>query len=88
VLLALISFLQNEVSRAAIAAGIVPVANPDPRMSLGSDPRTQVEALMAVVDRIKMVNAKVNVEVYASADIYAAGPLNMTNMRFSISKAD
>ncbi|MDH7601872.1 MAG: DUF3084 domain-containing protein [Armatimonadota bacterium] len=88
VLLALISFLQNEVSKAAVKAGIIPVANPDPRMSLGSDPRSQVEALMAVVERIKAVNAKVNVEVYASSDIFAAGPLNMNNMRFSISKAE
>lgn len=88
VLLSLISFLQNEVSRAAVKAGIVPVANPDPRMSLGSDPRTQVEALMAIVDRIKAINAKVNVEVYAAADIFAAGPLDMNNMRFSISKAE
>ncbi|MGQ9454855.1 MAG: DUF3084 domain-containing protein [Armatimonadota bacterium] len=88
VLLAVISFLQNEVSRAAISAGIVPVSNPDPRMSLGSDPRTQVEALMAVVDRIKAVNAKVRVEAYATSDIFAAGPLNMTNMRFNVTKLE
>ena len=88
VLLALVSFLQNELSRAATGAGIVPVANPDPRTSLGSDPRTQVEALMAVVDQIKSKNSRVDVEAYTSADIYAAGPLNMTNMRFSVSKIE
>jgi len=88
VLLALVSFLQNEVSRAAVAAGIVPVANPDPRASLGSDPRTQVEGLMAVVDQIKSKISRVDVEAYASTDILAAGPLNMTNMRFSVSKIE
>ncbi|MGC8863991.1 MAG: DUF3084 domain-containing protein [Armatimonadota bacterium] len=88
VLLALIGFLQNEVSRAAVAAGVVPVANPDPRATLGSDPRTQVERLMAVVDQIKSRNARVNVEAYASADIFAAGPLDMTNMRFSVTKIE
>ncbi|MCX8052253.1 MAG: DUF3084 domain-containing protein [Armatimonadetes bacterium] len=88
VLLALINFLQNEVSRAAVSAGIVPVANPDPRATIGSDPGTQVEALMAVVDQIKAKNSKVQVVAYATRDIFAAGPLNMTNMRFSVSKID
>ena len=88
VLLALVNFLQNEVSRAALGAGIVPVANPDPRASLGANPRTQVEGLMAVVDQIKSKNAKVNVEAYACADIFAADALSMTNMRFGVSKIE
>jgi len=43
---------------------------------------------MAVVDQIKSKNARVNVEAYASADIFAAGPLDMTNMRFSVTKME
>jgi len=88
VLLSVINFLQDEVSRSALRAGIIPVANPDPRASLASDPRTQVEGLMSVVDQITSKNARVNVDAYACADIYAIGPLNMTNMRFSVTKIE
>lgn len=88
VLLAVIGFLQNEVSVAGLKAGIIPVSNPDPRASLGADPRTQVEGLMAVVDQVKAQGTRVNVEAYASADVYAAGPLSMTNMRFSVTRIE
>ncbi len=88
VLLAVIAFLQNEVSVAGLKAGIIPVSNPDPRASLGADPRTQVEGLMAVVDQVKAQGTRVTVEAYACADVHAAGPLSMTNMRFSVTKTE
>ncbi len=86
ILLNIIKFLQEDVSRAGLAKGIVPIANPDSRVNMGPNPRTQLEGLMTVVDQVKSKNAKVSVDVYACADIYAAGPLNMDNMRFSVAK--
>jgi len=86
VLLSVINFLQGEVSVAGLKAGIIPVANPNPRTSLGADRQTQVEGLMSVVDQITSKNSRVKVEAFACADVYAAGPLNMTNMRFSVTK--
>ena len=88
ILLSLIDFLQNQVSNSAIRAGIIPISNPNPRTALGQDPQKQVDALMSVVDRIKSQNTKVDVIVYASDDVYAAGPLNMDNMQFVIQPVD
>lgn len=86
ILLSVIKFLQEDVSVAALENGIIPIANPDSRVNTGPNPRTQVEGLMNVVDQIKSKNARVTADVYATADIYAIGPLNMDNMRFSVAK--
>lgn len=86
ILLSVIDFLQKQVSEAALRAGIIPISNPDPHATLGQNPQDQVEELMDVVDRIKVINARVNIEVYARADVYAIGPLNMSNMRISVMK--
>lgn len=88
ILLSLIGFLQTDVSRSALRAGIIPISNPDPRITAGVDPGTQVEGLMAVVDKIKAINTQVKLDVYASDDIYAADPINMNNIRFNVTKAD
>ncbi|MEN6356324.1 MAG: DUF3084 domain-containing protein [Armatimonadota bacterium] len=88
ILLSVISFLQTDVSRSALRAGIVPISNPDPHLTAGADPGTQVEGLMAVVGQIKAVKAPVKLDVYASDDIYAADPINMDNIRFNVTKAD
>lgn len=88
ILLSVISFLQQQVSRSALRAGIIPISNPDPREALGKNPQEQVDALMSVVDRIKAQNKEVIVETFASDDVYAAGPLNMDNMRFTIVPAE
>lgn len=88
ILLSIIDFLQKEVSQSALRAGIIPISNPDPRAALGQDPKSQVESLMAVVERVKSMNARVKVDIYACADIYAAGPLNMDNMRFGVTKVE
>jgi hypothetical protein len=88
ILLSVITFLQTDVSRSALRAGIIPISNPDPRITAGVDPGTQVEGLMAVVDQIKAVNASVKLDVFASDDIYAADPINMDNMRFNVTKVD
>ena len=85
ILLSLMDFLQKDVSESAIRAGIVPVANPDPRLVVGKNPGEQVEGLLAVVDSIKAKDAPVNLSAYASHNIYAADPLSMDNMRFDIS---
>ena len=86
VLLSVIDFLQKDVSKAGLNKGIVPVSNPDPRMNTSPNPQTQFEGLMTVVDQIRSKNARVKVEVYACADVYASDVLNMTNMRFSVTK--
>lgn len=88
ILLSVIDFLHKDVSEAALRAGIVPIANSDSRLDSGKDPTGQVEGLMALVDRIKAENGPVKLEAYATRDIYAAGPLNMDNMRFRITKAE
>ncbi|MEN6582478.1 MAG: DUF3084 domain-containing protein [Armatimonadota bacterium] len=88
ILLSVIDFLQKEVSEAALRSGIIPISNPDPRVTSGKDPTSQVENLMAVVDDVKQVDSKVYLYAYASADVYAAGPLNMDNMRFVVRKID
>jgi uncharacterized protein (DUF3084 family) len=88
ILLAVIDFLQKEVSENALKAGIIPVSNPDPRATLGKNAQEQVEELMNVVERIKSINAPVVVEVYASKDVYAADTLNMENIRFGITKSE
>ncbi|MCL5102837.1 MAG: DUF3084 domain-containing protein [Armatimonadetes bacterium] len=88
IILSVIDFLQKEVSQAALRAGIIPVANPDPRSTLGRDPGSQFEQLMEVVNRIKAVNARVKLEAFSCDDIHAAGPLNMDNMRFSVTKIE
>lgn len=88
VLLAVIAFLQGDVADAALGKGIVPVANSDPRQSLGGNPQQQLEKLLAVVGQIKALSAKADVTVYAAADITAAEPLNMDNLRFGMSKVD
>jgi uncharacterized protein (DUF3084 family) len=86
ILLSVIKFLQEGVSRAGLERGIIPIPNADSRATTGTNPQTQVEGLMTVVDQIRSKNARVTVDVYASADIYAAGPMNMDNMRFSVAK--
>ncbi|MCE5322087.1 DUF3084 domain-containing protein [bacterium] len=88
ILLSVISFLQTDVSRSALRAGIIPISNPDPRITAGVDPGTQVEGLMAVVDKIKAENTTVKLDVYATDDIYAADPINMNNIRFNVTRAD
>lgn len=85
-LLALTDFLRKEVSESAIRAGIVPISNPDPRMTLGKDPASQVDALMDVVEQIKAAKGPVRVDAYANGDICAIGPLSMDNMRFKVVK--
>ena len=65
ILLSVIDFLQKEVSQAALRTGIIPVANPDPRSTLGRDPGSEVEQLMAVVNRLKAMNA-VKLEAFSS----------------------
>jgi len=87
ILLGLIDFLQKNVSEAALRAGIIPISNPDPRTAYGQSRRDQVDALMAVVDTIKEKNAKVVVEAFADEDVYAAGPLDMFNMRFIVTSS-
>ena len=88
VLLAIISFLQGAVAEAALQKGIVPVANYDPRQTIASNPQRQLESLLQVVDEIRAGRSKADLRVYASTDISAAGPLNMDNMRFSVTKVE
>jgi uncharacterized protein (DUF3084 family) len=88
VLLAVIALLQGPVADAAVAKGVVPVANYDPRQNMGINPQKQLDALLNVVDQIRSKKAKVDVTVYACADVYAAGPINMDNLRFSVTKVE
>ena len=86
ILLSLIDFLQKDLSESALKAGIVPVPNPNPRASLGQDPQEQVDQLMAVVDKIKEINAPARVTVLASTNVYAGDRLSMSDMRFAVAK--
>ncbi len=88
ILLSLIDFLRKDVSEEGLRAGIIPIANPSPRDSTGRDPISQVDALMAVVDQIKAADGPVKVQTYASRDVYSAGPLNMDNMTFKVTKLE
>jgi len=88
ILLSLIDFLRKDVSEEGLRAGIIPIANPSPRDSTGRDPVSQVDALMAVVDQIKAADGPVKMQVYASRDVYSAGPLNMDNMTFKVTKLE
>lgn len=80
ILLAVVSFLRNEVRKAADDAGVVPVASPEPEIQ-----GEQLDELMDLVSKIKKVNAPVGVRVSAERDIYAAGPLNLRSLEFAIS---
>lgn len=88
ILLAMIKFLREDVSKAGLEKGIVPISNPDSRININVNPLTQIEGLMTVVDQIQSKRSRVSVDVYASKDIYAEGPLNMDNMRFSVTKIE
>lgn len=87
-LLSLIAFLQGPVAEEAVAKGVIPVANFDPRQSMGVNPQKQLDALLDLVDQVRATRSKVTVTVYASADIYAVGPLNMDNLRFTVTKTE
>jgi uncharacterized protein (DUF3084 family) len=86
VLMSVIEFLRKDVAEAALKRGIVPVSNFDPRYQTGTDPQRQLDSLMGVVEQIRSKKSKVAVEAYACADVYASGPLNMDNIRFSVAK--
>jgi len=87
ILLALNSFLQTDVSKAAVRAGVVPVSGQDPRNALGPNRQAQADELLRIVAKIKSMNAPASVTVYATADIRTADSLNMTNTRFVADKA-
>lgn len=87
ILLALNNFLQTEAAKAAMQAGVVPVAGQDPRTALGANRQAQADEMLDLVTKIKAMNATASVSVYATTDIRAADTLNMGNMRFSLEKA-
>lgn len=87
ILLALNSFLQTDVAKAAMAAGIVPVAGQDARTALGANRQAQADELLDLVAKIKAMNAIADVSVYATGDVRAADTLNMSNIRFTVEKA-
>jgi uncharacterized protein (DUF3084 family) len=85
ILLAVMDFLQSQVGKVAVRAGVIPVAAGTPGVGAGQDKRVQVEALMGLVEKIRQQDARAKVDVYAATDVYAAGPLSMDKMRFEIS---
>lgn len=87
ILLALNSFLQTDVAKAAMQAGVVPVAGQDPRATLGANRQAQADELLGLVAKIKEINAESDVSVYATGDVHAADTLNLSNIRFSVEKA-
>lgn len=88
ILLKLIDFIRTEISRSALRNGFIPVSNPDPRIAAAADTETQLEELMDIVNRIKTLGSQVKVYAYASADIYAVGPINMNNLSFSVRRVE
>ncbi len=86
ILLALNSFLQTDVAKAAMLAGVVPVAGQDPRTALGPNRQAQADELLNLVNKIKGIDGMADVTVYATTDIRAADTLNMNNIRFGVAK--
>jgi len=87
ILLALNSFLQTDVAKAAMIAGVVPVAGQDSRTALGANRQAQADELLDLVSKIKAMNAIADVSVFATGDVRAADTLNMSNIRFTVEKA-
>lgn len=87
ILLALNSFLQTDVAKAAMRAGVVPVSGQDPRSALGPNSQAQADELLRVVSEVKAMNAVADVNVYATGSIHTADSLNMANIRFGAKKA-
>lgn len=88
ILLALNSFLQGDVAKAAIKAGIAPASGQDPRAALWPNRQAQADELLNLVSKIKAMDGTAKVSVYATVDIRTADSLNMDNLRFSAVKAD
>ena len=88
ILLALNSFLQTDVAKAAMLAGVVPVAGLDPRTALGANRQAQADELLDLVSRIKAMNAIADVSVFATGGVRAADTLNMSNIRFTLKKGE
>ncbi|MFQ3548940.1 MAG: DUF3084 domain-containing protein [Armatimonadota bacterium] len=86
ILMKIINFLQGAVSISAQRAGVVPKSGIDTRAESQSNPEQQLEALLEVVNQIKSNRSFVNVEVLAKENIYSAGPVNMDNLQFVITK--
>jgi len=68
-------------------AGVVPVAGQDSRTALGANRQAQADELLDLVSKIKAMNAIADVSVFATGDVRAADTLNMSNIRFTVEKA-
>ena len=88
ILLALSDFLQVDVAKAAMRAGVVPVTGQDPRVAMGKNRQAQTDELLGIVSKIKSMDTSAIVTVYASDDVLTSDSLNMDNVRFSVAKAD
>lgn len=88
ILLALNDFLQTDVAEAATQAGVVPVAEQDPRAALGPNRQAQADELLALVEKIKAIDAPVSVSVHTTGSVRASDSLNIGNIRFTVEKAE
>lgn len=87
VLIELINFLQGDLSRTALKAGLIPVATSISRQPAEQNP-DEVDEEMAIVERIKAMNGPARLAVYATDNIHAGDSLNVRNMRFSVTKME
>ncbi|MDO8684677.1 MAG: DUF3084 domain-containing protein [Armatimonadota bacterium] len=86
VFLSLIQFLQRDVRSAALKADMIPKFDPDlPGFGAISGPQ-QFDELIDTVNRIKNAGRPVTVTAVTQEDIYAAGPMNLSNLDFVITK--
>lgn len=88
ILLKLSDFWKNDVSRSAVAAGIIPASGPGGMGNVGPNPEEQVDELFRVLDRVKAMKAPAKVGIYATREVYAADLLDVNNIRFSVIKVE
>lgn len=84
VFLSLIRLLRQDVRKSAEEAKVIPVFDPDdPGVGTISGP-DQWDELIDLVNAVKSKNALVVVRVLAEQDIYSAGPMTLSSLRFDI----
>jgi hypothetical protein len=84
VFLSLIRLLRQDVRKSAEEAKVIPVFDPDdPGVGTISGP-DQWDELIDLVNSVKSANGLVVVRVVAEQDIYSAGPMTLSSLRFDI----
>jgi hypothetical protein len=78
-------FLSNNVRAAAENGGVFPVATSDPDEAAAPISDEQLDRLIELVETIRGAGKQVELKAVADKDIYAAGPIDLDSIGFSIS---